>query len=59
MPPVTTHFRSQSTLNLAQDVIKDMKRQFKAMSHHIEQLKDEITVMDHSLVGMFVLPVTL
>lgn len=36
---------------LFQDVIKDMKRRFKFMNHQIEQLKDEITVMDHSLVG--------
>lgn len=34
----------------AQDLIKDMKRRFKIMNHQIEQLKDEITVMDHSLV---------
>lgn len=33
-----------------QDVIKEMKRRFKLMNHQIEQLKDEITVMDHSLV---------
>ncbi|CAM9594906.1 unnamed protein product, partial [Pylaiella littoralis] len=32
------------------DVIKEMKRRFKLMNHQIEQLKDEITVMDHSLV---------
>lgn len=35
---------------LAQDVIKEMKRRFKFMNHQIEQLKDEITVMDHCLV---------
>lgn len=33
-----------------QDVIKEMKQRFKIMNHQIEQLKDEITVMDHSLV---------
>ena len=33
-----------------QDVIKDMKRRFKFMNHQIEQLKDEITIMDHCLV---------
>ncbi|CAM9786225.1 unnamed protein product [Hapterophycus canaliculatus] len=27
-----------------------MKRRFKFMNHQIEQLKDEITIMDHSLV---------
>ena len=34
-----------------QDVIKEMKQRFKIMNHQIEQLKDEITVMDHSLVS--------
>ncbi|CAN0489210.1 unnamed protein product [Ectocarpus sp. 12 AP-2014] len=33
-----------------QDVIKEMKRRFKFMNHQIEHLKDEITIMDHSLV---------
>lgn len=36
-----------------QDVIKGMKQRFKIMNHQIEQLKDEITVMDHSLVRRF------
>lgn len=35
-----------------QDVIKEMKQRFKIMNHQIEQLKDEITVMDHSLVSV-------
>lgn len=39
-------------LCLAQDVIKEMKRRFKFMNHQIEQLKDEITIMDHSLVQL-------
>eukprot|EP00752_Nemacystus_decipiens_P010274 g9156.t1 len=33
-----------------QDLIKETKRRFKFMNHQIEQLKDEITIMDHSLV---------
>ncbi|CAM9594247.1 unnamed protein product, partial [Discosporangium mesarthrocarpum] len=32
-----------------QEVIKEMKRRFKIMNHQIEQLKEEITIMDHSL----------
>eukprot|EP00903_Cladosiphon_okamuranus_P014974 g13859.t1 len=32
------------------DLIKETKRRFKFMNHQIEQLKDEITVMDHCLV---------
>ena len=39
-----------------QDVIKDMKRRFKFMNHQIEQLKDEITIMDHCLVRSLVFP---
>ena len=35
---------------LVQDLIKETKRRFKFMNHQIEQLKDEITVMDHCLV---------
>ncbi|CAM9861031.1 unnamed protein product [Ascophyllum nodosum] len=34
----------------AQDVIRNMKRRFKIMSHNIEKLKEDITIMDHSLV---------
>jgi chromosome segregation ATPase len=33
-----------------QDMIKEMKRRFKIMNHQIEQLKEEITLKDHSLV---------
>jgi len=34
----------------AQEGIAEMKRKFKIMNHQIEQLKDEITGKDHSLV---------
>merc|ERR1719149_140502 len=34
----------------AQDEISEMKRKFKIMNHQIEQLKEEITAKDHSLV---------
>lgn len=35
---------------VVQDLIKETKRRFKFMNHQIEQLKDEITIMDHCLV---------
>ncbi|CAK4857822.1 unnamed protein product [Aphanomyces euteiches] len=34
----------------SQEEIADMKRKFKIMNHQIEQLKEEITTKDHSLV---------
>ena len=34
----------------SQEEIAEMKRRFKIMNHQIEQLKEEITVKDHSLV---------
>ena len=34
----------------AQEEIEEMKRKFKIMNHQIEQLKEEITTKDHSLV---------
>jgi chromosome segregation ATPase len=34
----------------SQDEISEMKRKFKIMNHQIEQLKEEITAKDHSLV---------
>ncbi|GMH54130.1 hypothetical protein TrRE_jg9596, partial [Triparma retinervis] len=34
----------------SQEEITEMKRRFKVMNHQIEQLKDEITSKDHSLV---------
>ncbi|OQS01376.1 hypothetical protein ACHHYP_01198 [Achlya hypogyna] len=34
----------------SQEEIGDMKRKFKIMNHQIEQLKEEITTKDHSLV---------
>lgn len=34
----------------AQDLIKGMKRRFKIMNNQIDQLKDEISAMDNSLV---------
>ena len=37
----------------AQDVIRNMKRRFKIMSHNIEKLKEDITIMDHSLVRTY------
>lgn len=40
---------------LVQDLIKETKRRFKFMNHQIEQLKDEITIMDHCLVRCYVL----
>lgn len=34
----------------SQEEIAEMKRRFKVMNHHIEQLKEEITSKDHALV---------
>ena len=34
----------------SQEEIAEMKRRFKIMNHHIEQLKEEITSKDHALV---------
>lgn len=34
----------------SQEEIDEMRRRFKIMNHHIDQLKEEITTKDHSLV---------
>lgn len=50
LPAATLCIMSTVLPSLPQEVMKDMRQRFKIMNHQIEQLKDEITVMDHSLV---------